>query len=207
MSITPDANGGDTDRPSNVLLLAPSIGADEDAVCEELLHSTGTHATHALVVTYLDSPTERLGAWTDRGGDPERTTVVDVDTQARSTAVDATGDAGPTPGGPESRLADATVDHVADPDALVTLGEVLDRHLSGREGETTSLCFHSLTDVLGVVDREQAFKFLEVLTRSVEHAGAIGHYHLDPDVHDPETVATLEVLFDVVVDLRGGSRR
>ena len=193
MSTAPDTNGGSDGRPSNVLLLTPSVGGREDAVCEELLHATGSPRTHALIVTCLESPAERLATWTDRGEDPARTTVVDVDTRTRSAAAAAGAD-GPV-------LPTATVESLRDPTDLVELGETVDRHLDTDEW-TTSLCVHSVSDLLGATDRESVFKFLEVLTSSVSRAGAVAHYHFDPNVHDPETVATIEVLFDTVVGLR-----
>jgi len=195
MSTTPDANRDDIDRPSNVLLLAPSAASDADAVCEELLHATGSDRTHALLVTPLDSPADRLSTWTDRGDDPARTTVIDVDTGARSAA--ATASASASPGVPN-----ATVEFVPDATDLLGLGETLDDHLTSTGDERTSLCVHSLSALLGATDTESVFKFLEVLTSAVERADAVAHYHLNPDVHDPETVTTLEVLFEAVVDLR-----
>lgn len=196
MSTTPDANGGTDGRPSNVLVLAPSVGGHEDTVCEELLHATGSPRTHALIVTCLDSPADRLATWTDRGADPARTTVVDVDTTTRSAA--ATAGTASTTG---RDVPNVTVESLPDVADLVELGETVDRYLDDAEW-TTSLCLHSVTDLLGANDRASVFKFLEVLTSSVDRAGAVGHYHLNPDVHDPETVATIEVLFDTVVDLR-----
>jgi len=197
MSTTPDANRGNVDRPSNVLLLAPSVEREADAVCEELLHATGTNRTHALLVTCLASPADRLARWTGRGGDPDRTTVIDVDTSARSAA--ATAGTGGALGVPN-----ATVERVPDATDLIELGDVLERHLAAEEGEQTSLCVHSVSDLLQATDTESMFKFLEVLTSAVERADAVAHYHVNPDVHDPETVATLEVLFETVVDLRDG---
>jgi len=195
MSTTPDANGGDVDRPSNVLLLAPSVERDADAVCEELLHTTGTDRTHALLVTCLASPADRLAAWTGRGGDPARTTVIDVETASRSAA--ATAGTGESLGVPN-----ATVEHVPDATDLIELGNVVERHLAAEGGEQTSLCLYSLSDLLQATDTRSVFKFVEVLTSAVERAGAVAHFHVNPDVHDPETVATIEVLFETVVDLR-----
>ncbi len=68
---------------------------------------------------------------------------------------------------------------------------------SGEAG--TAVCFDSLTALLEHTDLQQAFRFPHVVTDRVESAGAVGHYHVDPDAHDRETLATLEGLLDAVV--------
>jgi len=177
----------------NVLLLAPSVGGHEDDVCGELLHGPSDRE-RALLVTCMESPAERLAVWTDHeDGRPEDATVIDVEADARSTAAAAA--AGDAP--------NAVVESVGAEVDLAGLGDVIDRHLAefGADGDT-AVCVHSVSDLLQRADEAAVFKFLEVLTSTVERAGAVGHYHLNPDVHDPETIRTFEVLFDSVVDLR-----
>jgi hypothetical protein len=178
----------------NVLLLAPSVGGHEDEVCGELLHGPGERE-HALLVTCMESPAERLAVWTDdEGGRPEDATVIDVEADARSTAAAAAGAAG---------AANTVVESVGPETDLAGLGDVIDRHLSDLAADgDTAVCVHSVSDLLQRADERAVFKFLKVLTSAVERAGAVGHYHLNPDVHDPETIRTFEVLFDSVVDLR-----
>lgn len=195
MSTDQDEHSGSTETPSNVLLLAPSVGGHEEEVCGELLHGPGERE-RALLVTCMESPAERLDVWTDHeDGRPEDATVVDVEAAARSTAAATPAEAD----GPSN----AVVESVDPETDLAGLGDVIDRHLSAlaSEGETT-VCVHSVSDLLQRAEERAAFKFLEVLTSTVERAGAVAHYHMNPDVHDPETVETFEVLFDSVVDLR-----
>lgn len=179
--------------PSNVLLLAPSVSGRETDVCSELLHGAAGRR-NGLIVACLESPADRIAAWQRHdAGAASDVTVVDVETTARSAAADAER-VGPT---------DAVVESVPADADLVELGETVDRHLSrlSAEGET-GVCVHSVTDLLQRGDERGVFKFLEVLASAVEDAGAVAHYHMDPDVHDAETVRTFEVLFDSVVDLR-----
>jgi hypothetical protein len=63
------------------------------------------------------------------------------------------------------------------------------------------LCFHSLTTLLQYADPQRTFRFVHTLGSRARSCGVIAHYHLDPAAHDAPTVATLEPLFDVVVDL------
>ncbi|QLH75809.1 hypothetical protein HZS55_00155 [Halosimplex rubrum] len=193
MSTNPD-DSGSTETPLNVLLLAPSVGGHEDEVCRELLHGPG-EPERALLVTCMESPAERLDVWTDHeDGRPESATVVDVEASARSTAATAAG----ADGAPNT-----LVESVGPGTDLAGLGDVIDRHLAelASEGEVT-VCVHSVSDLLQRAEERAVFKFLEVLTSTVERTGAVAHYHMNPDVHDRETIETFEVLFDSVVDLR-----
>ncbi len=183
----------------NVLLLAPSVGSHEDEVCGELLHGPDERE-RALLVTCMESPADRIAVWTDHeDGRATDATVVDVETAARSTA--AAGADGTVAGA--NGAADAMVESVDAETDLAGLGDVVDRHLSSLAADgDTAVCVHSVSDLLQRGEEEAVFKFLKVLTSTVERAGAVAHYHMNPDVHDPETVRTFEVLFDSVVDLR-----
>ncbi|WP_456071271.1 DUF7504 family protein [Halosimplex aquaticum] len=183
--------------PSNVLVLAPSVGGQESEVCSELLHGTAGR-DHGLLVTCMETPAERLAAWTGHEhAEPNEATVVDVETAARSTAAASGETLTPT---------NAVVEVVPAEADLVDLGETIDRHLArlSADGET-AVCVHSVSDLLQRADERSVFKFLEVLTSSVDRADAVAHYHMNPDVHDAETIRTFEVLFDSVVDLRTAS--
>lgn len=194
MSTRPDADEESTERPSNVLLLAPSLRGEEADVCRELLHGPVEDA-NGLLVTCLESPRDRLAAWTDHDhAETGEVAVVDVEMSARSAA---TADVG------TSHASSAPIETVSADDDLVDLGEAIDRQLTRltANGET-AVCLHSVSDLLQHGDERGVFKFLAVLTNSVARADAVAHYHMNPDVHDPATIETLEVLFDSIVDLR-----
>lgn len=65
------------------------------------------------------------------------------------------------------------------------------------------VCLGSLTTLLQYVDPETAFKFLHVTCSRLESAGGHVHAHLDPEAVDEEAVATLEPLFDAVLQREG----
>ena len=50
MSTTPDVRPGDSASPSNLLVLVPSVGYDEDDICNELLDAPDAHAHELLVI-------------------------------------------------------------------------------------------------------------------------------------------------------------
>jgi hypothetical protein len=64
------------------------------------------------------------------------------------------------------------------------------------------VCFGSLTKLLQYVDLKTAFRFLHVMTRQVKQVGAVAHFHIAPDAHDEQTLATIQSLFDRIVDGR-----
>jgi len=207
MSAKSNSDGDETGQPSNVLLLTSAVDDCEAAACRELSETTHPSRSHVILATGLQSPRERLADWEDDVGvRPAETTVVDLATATRSAAastasVASTGETPSGPTGPDGvdRWADATVERVAEGD-LLELGETLDGALGGSDRPTT-LCVRSVSDLLQSADVETVFRFLEALTRGVDRAGGVAHYHLNTDVHDAEIVETLEVLFDAVVDL------
>jgi hypothetical protein len=69
------------------------------------------------------------------------------------------------------------------------------------EEEQIAVCFNSVTSLLQYADLQRAFRFLHVVTGRVKTVGGVGHYHLDPDAHDSQTLATLKGLFDAVVEV------
>jgi len=204
MSAKSNSDGDETGQPTNVLLLTSAVDGCEAAACRELSETTHPSRSHVILATGLQSPRERLADWEDDVGvRPAETTVVDLATATRSAAA-STASTGETPAGPTGpdgvdRWADATVERVAEGD-LLGLGETLDAALTGSDRPTT-LCVRSVSDLLQSADVETVFRFLEALTRGVDRAGGVAHYHLNTDVHDAETVETLAVLFDAVVGL------
>lgn len=195
MSTTPDPNPARIDGLSNVLLLAPTVGQSEATACGRLSSATDPETSHLVLVSGLKSPTEQLADWDEHAGArPAETTVVDVSGSARSATAAQSGGSDLWP--------EVTVERVPGGD-LLALGETIDSVLT-RSCEPPLVCVRSVTDLLQSADEDDVFRFLEVLTGTVDRAGGTGHYHLDPDVHDPETVRTLAVLFDAVVDLREG---
>jgi hypothetical protein len=194
MSVRSNSDGDETDRPTNVLLLTATGDGCEHAACRELSERNAPARSHVILATGLESASDRLADWdAEVGVRPAETTVVDVATATRSAAATA---------GATERDAwpGATVEHVEAGD-LLGLGETLDGALTESDRPTT-LCVRSVSDLLQSADLETVFRLLEALTRNVERAGGVAHYHLNVDVHDEETVDTLAVLFDAVVDVR-----
>lgn len=179
---------------SNVLLSAPALGGQGDEVCDRLLTLTPPSETNILVVTFADTPQEWVDDWMDSVGvSPVRGGIVSI-------------------GQAEAAVDDPSwaVQTVENPSDLTGIGIELSELLSGiataaEEDENLVVCFDSITSLLQYADLQRAFRFLHVVTGRVKTADGVGHYHLDPEAHDQQTLATLKGLFDAVVEVEQDS--
>ncbi len=192
------AGPADDDKPnlselsgvSNALFLAPSLGGQGGDVCLDLISQTAPSETNVLTITYTDTPQEWVNKWIDHVGvSPVRGGIVSIG------------------------QADANVDDpswavktVENPSDLTGVGIELSELLSGMatasgEDEHIAVCFDGITSLLQYADLQRAFRFLHVVTGRVKTVGGVGHYHLDPEAHDRQTLATLKGLFDAVIEV------
>jgi hypothetical protein len=191
-------SGDDVDMPqiedladvSNVLLLAPSMGGHGSDACLELLTTTPPEETNVLAVTFTRTAGEWGDHWNDHVGEsPSRGGIVSI---------------GQMGGGIDDP--EWAVKQVENPSDLTGIGIELSELLSGMssaadEDESIRMCFNSVTSLLQYADLQRAFRFLHVVTGRMKTVGAVGHYHLDPEAHDRQTLATLKGLFDAVVEV------
>jgi hypothetical protein len=177
---------------SNVLLLAPLTPTGNRA-CLELLASTAPpERTNVAAVTYTPPPETWVSDWkahVDRL--PAELAFIHANT------VEKTGedDAAEVPPG----VSVARVDPNQPMDIIAPLSEQLTRWKDN--GNQTLVSVQTLTILLEYVDFDTAFRYLHILTHRVQAADAVGFYHMDPDIHDEETVNTLKTLFDAVVEI------
>lgn len=185
------------DGVSNVLVLSPSMdGAARRSYYERFLADRTAHLD-VLAVNYRQTPDEWLDEWRRYVGQtPRRSAIVTVDDSLRSAV----------PAGSGTTTSDGNtvvcIEGPADLTGLsIRLGEFLDDH----GGPKTAVTFDTLTVLLQYVDLARAFRFLHVFTSRVKNAGAFAHYHMDPNAHETQTVATVESLFDAVARFDDGS--
>ena len=175
---------------TNVLLLAPSLGGHGKDAGLRLLTQTPPAQTNVRSVSYVETPAEFVTRWNEGvGTSPARGGFV-TGGQAEG-AVD------------DSAWAVRAVENPAD---LTGVGIELSELLSGMasaagDDEHITFCFNSITSLLQYADVQRAFRFLHVVTGRVKTVGGTGHYHIDPDAHDRQTLATLKGLFDAVVEV------
>ncbi|WP_255149118.1 DUF7504 family protein [Halorarius halobius] len=201
---TTEACTGDTDSPplpdegASVLVLAPSMSRDVDACCVGLACREDPADANLLAVELDGTVDDVVGRW-DRhcGRTPARTAVVTAGESTRSAAAAAGGESMSLPG------SSVSVTSVSSPGDLTGLGIKVSQCLTSwddADGEL-ALCFRSLTTLLQFAELERVFQFVHLLTQRVEASGARAHFHMDPNAHDDQTVATLRSLFDDVREL------
>jgi len=192
------ASPGEADLPdlselsdvSNVLLLAPSLGGHGEEVCDALLTQTPPSATNVLAITYRDTPQDWVDDWIDSVGvSPVRGGIVSIG--RAEAAVD------------DPSWAARTVENPSDLTGMgIQLSELLSKMATASEdNEHLVVCFDSVTTLLQYADLQRAFRFLHVVTGRVKTADGVGHFHVDPEAHDRQTLATLKGLFDAVVEV------
>ena len=180
----------DLDGVSNVLLLVPSLGDRGRDACLTLLTRTPPDETNVLTVTYTDTAPEWVSYWDEHiGTSPIRGGLVAI---------------GQGEGAVENPS--WAVKSVENPSDLTGVGIELSELLSGMvsaadDDEHIAVCFDGITSLLQYADLQRAFRFLHVVTGRVKTVGGVGQYHLDPEAHDHQTIATLKGLFDAVVEV------
>ncbi|WP_435178255.1 helix-turn-helix transcriptional regulator [Halorussus sp. AFM4] len=179
------------EESSNVLLLAPLTPTGNRA-CLELLASTASPAeANIAAVTYTPPPETWISDW--------RTHIEELPAELafiHANTVETSGDEGTEI---PSDVSVARVDPNQPMDIIAPLSEQLTRWKDN--GNQTLVSVQTLTILLEYVDFDTAFRYLHILTHRVQAADAIGFYHMDPDIHDEETINTLKPLFDAVVEV------
>ncbi len=175
---------------SNVLLLAPSLGKQGTKMSFDLLSMTPPSETNVLAITYTDTAQEWVEDWFDYVGiSPVRGGIVAVG-QANASIDDPSW----------------AVKTVENPSDLTGVGIELSELLSGMataagDDEHIAVCFDGITSLLQYADLQRAFRFLHVVTGRIKTVDGVAHFHLDPEAHDPQTIATLKGLFDAVIKM------
>lgn len=176
-------------------LLVRSTGSESAAVDPWPAVFPATPTDHdVLAVTVRGSPARWLRRWQTHLPDrPARLGIVCADGITRS-ASGASGTKQDLPG-------DISMRAVAGPGDLTGLGIAVSEYLSEWAGRETRplVYFDSVTTLLQYAAVERVTKFLHVLSRRVETANGGIYFHLDPEAHSDQTVATLRAMVDGVV--------
>jgi len=186
----------------DVVLLYDDLPDDaEGHYCERALTVGPADERAELLVRFTDAAAPRIGMGDRHNGrQPARRGVVLVGDgmEARTLARD----------GPD--FEDPLVmDAVLDPANLQALWGSIGRFCSvwADEGRRITVCFDSLSDVLGAVDPEAAFRFVRVLAGRFEGTGATAHFHVDPDGHDEGVLEAFgDALDGVLVEFEADDR-
>lgn len=188
----------DFDGASNVLVLSPSMDERARRSYYERLLPADPGSLDVLTVDYRQTPDKVLDEWRRYAGQqPRRTAIICIDETTRSAA--AAQSSSSLPSGPDTA---ATVENPSD---LTGLGISVSEYLTAHGNDETVVIFDSLTVLLQFVELQRAFRFLHVLANRISTAGAVGHFHMDPEAHTDQEIATLSSLFDAVAEYDDGA--
>ncbi|MFD1587864.1 hypothetical protein ACFR9U_12810 [Halorientalis brevis] len=182
---------------ANILVMEPSFGTSTSGVCLDLLAGEDPPSATVLGISYRQSPAEWIDDWQAHVGTaPAHGMVISVGDRADPRfSSDGSPDAG-------DRWSVSVIENASDLTGLgIELSEFLEYAYEADAVDRPRLCFDSLTALLQYADLKRAFRFLHVVTGRVKSAHGVGHYHLDPDAHDEQTLATIKGLFDAVVEV------
>lgn len=179
---------------SSVLVLGPSNHPVADTICSRFLTHEG-ESRDVIFVTFEDSPADRIDLCRnsdDWAGGNIGVIVVGHGGRGERATSEITSD---VDGG------SITVRHVTNPADLSKLGIVITRLLSSFD-ETpreTILCVHTLSALHREVGTKTMFRFLTTLQGRLNAANAVGHYQMNPELHDEMVIETLRPIFERVV--------
>lgn len=186
VAVPPDPHDG----PANVLLRYP-----EDDGLRPPCPSTGGGPGRRLLVVALDGdPDARIDERRQSPGLPDDVAVLSAaDTRAAAAA--------PSAPSATTTAGDTTTSWatVGGPGDIGDIGAYIDRCLTNwSDDATVELCFDSISALIAAVDLPTVYRFLHVLTRRVDAADAVAHYHLYPDRQRRRHASTVETLFSDV---------
>ena len=195
----------------HVLVLADAMDEGADEHCADLLTVAPPAREHVLLVTLRETPDERVDVWRAHvGGElPAETGIVHVGGETRSAAAAAPGAGGMAgvgdPVSPPDPATGVSIEAISSPADLTGLGIKMNGYCARWAGapEDIAVCVHGLSTLLQYVSTDRAFRFLHAMTGRLSAVEATAHYHLDPGAHDEQTVNTLRMLFDAVVEPAG----
>jgi len=169
---------------STALVLASPMEPNGEAVCFEHLTAGGEPPAKALTVLFTDRPEHRAEQWRRHVGEFPETFVV-LASQRPTT----------TPDGVEVELVDR-------PGDITGIGVAITEHLtSWPPADRTAFCLDSITAQLQYVEPGAAYQFLRTLTSHLADRNLVGHVHMNPAVHDRETIETFRTLFDGAIEV------
>jgi hypothetical protein len=185
-------DGLDLDDDSHNVL----VTAGDGETCMACLDRGDPDGRAELTVTYPETTAEDNGFGNHGREQPAAKGLISVGDTMRAATTAGGGDAsGPTFTGAVAQ------DAIADPTNLQRLGTSISEFCQHwqADGYDIHVCFDSLSALLAHTSPEVVFQFCHVITTRLASVDALAHFHLDPERHDDETVATMQSIFDETV--------
>ncbi|WP_435360176.1 DUF7504 family protein [Haloarchaeobius sp. DFWS5] len=171
----------------NVLLTEDPDGCQH---CKDLLEKIPANSRAELTVSLPKAQAEKTGFGSLSASQPAKKGIISVGDVLRSAA-----QGGPDFGAP------VPMDAVTEPGDLQGIGTSISRFCErwDADGYDIVVCFDSLSELLEHAGTEVVFQFCHVLNSRLSSVDALAHFHLEPDQHDDQTVATFQSIFDTTI--------
>ncbi|MFP9193931.1 hypothetical protein ACLI4Q_20210 [Natrialbaceae archaeon A-CW1-1] len=176
---------------SNTLVLSKPPESDEVVTYIDRLSTSSSQST-AIITSHYHSSQSIIDSWRNLLGPlPPNLGIISVGESMRSTA------AGPS----TIEMQNTSVSTVSEKD-ITGISIALNEYINRWKNEPQPvLWFDSVTPLEKSVGLETTFRFLHLVTGSVQWSNIDGFYHMDPSAHDEQTIHSIMHLFDNVVEL------
>lgn len=194
--------------PALLLVEVPRFDERDTTACLDLLTAESPATERLLIVSVTETIGKTHRRWDDHVGEhPVSFAVVSASFAENAPGTGAPGAdiSGPEStaqaNGEETHAGWLTTHHVDDPGDLTGLGVTISNQLAewDEEDEQVVVCFRSLTTTLQYVSTEELVRFLGELRKHLEAAGAIAHFHVDPEAVGAQTLAAVRSVMDGAV--------
>lgn len=181
----PESLVREVDRGTNVLVSGPSMSG-KAALMRQVIAAGAAHGEGSIIVTANDGADTVYRRYRD-----------EIPEDAYLRIIDSVGNEDPDIG--------EFVRSCGSPGDLTGMGiefSELAKEADRQGIDAMRVGFDSLSSVLMYVELERLFRFLHVFTRQIQSKGWLGLFAIDPESHDPQTINTLNQLFDGVIQIR-----
>lgn len=100
-----------------------------------------------------------------------------------------------------------TVDHPVDLTGIGVKISQFSEELSVKNIQKIQLCINSLSTLLVYSNLKTVYRFLHVFTMRIKAAGGLGIYVIESGMHDMKSMATLNQLFDGIIEVKSENDR
>ncbi|MCX9081793.1 MAG: hypothetical protein OIN83_06315 [Candidatus Methanoperedens sp.] len=84
----------------------------------------------------------------------------------------------------------------------VKISHFFDEFLIKKKIQKNQLHINSLSTILMGSSTQTVFSFLHIFTKRIKSTGALGIYLIDGDMHDEQEIATIQQLFDGIIEIK-----
>ncbi len=184
--------GGGIKKGSNVLLIGPPMSRKEVILNHIMYYGAAKNENAVITLNTFETGTRTLEWFRDNKRILPLSRIGIVDCITRMIGGEANDD-------DNIKIADHPVDLTG---IGIRISQFLEEYSMRKNVRKIQLCVNSLSTLLLYSNIRTVYKFLHVFTRRIKAAGGLGIYVLESGIHDMQSIATLNQLFDGVMEVK-----